>query len=68
MAGIVRVSWGAGPWGLRPQTPASGLDGLVLERRTGWNDLAGPNSRRTSWNDLAGPDSLLSARKSPPRI
>ncbi len=26
------------PWGLRPQTPAFGLDGLVLKRRTGWDD------------------------------
>ncbi len=25
------------PWGLRPQTPASALNGLVLKRRTGWN-------------------------------
>ncbi|MDQ0950054.1 hypothetical protein QFZ24_003977 [Streptomyces phaeochromogenes] len=24
------------PWGLRPQTPLIGLNGLVLKRRTGW--------------------------------
>jgi hypothetical protein len=27
-------------WGLRPQAPAVGLDGLVLKRRTGWMGLA----------------------------
>jgi hypothetical protein len=29
-------------WGLRPQTPAIGLNGLVLKRRTGWVGWTGP--------------------------
>ncbi|GHA59429.1 hypothetical protein GCM10010330_09280 [Streptomyces tendae] len=43
------------PGGCRPQTPAFGLDGLVLKRRTGWRGLNGlVLKRRTGWRGLNG--------------
>ncbi|RPF33783.1 hypothetical protein EDD92_3709 [Streptomyces sp. TLI_185] len=36
------------PWGLRPQTPAFGLNGLVLKRRTGWVAPSGRVGTRTA--------------------
>jgi len=36
------------PWGLRPQIPAFGLNGLVLKRRTGWRTPAGGWGMRTA--------------------
>jgi hypothetical protein len=32
---LAGLFWCCRPWRLRPQTPAFGLDGLVLKRRTG---------------------------------
>ncbi|REH23624.1 hypothetical protein SAMN05428941_5510 [Streptomyces sp. 2114.2] len=37
------------PWGRRPQTPAFGLNGLVLKRRTGRGLNGLVLKRRTGW-------------------